>query len=318
MKGTIITFLKFFLIPFYLLQYGLIWIRTPLDDDEWCFVCDRHLGDNYRLLVFLGDFAKKMRTKKLSVIIRKEYSSIPKMFPYISKIIALRNTPNMFITGFVSAYIEVLPSRPILVHLKRPILYQTLPRNGYIYNNALDTYKSYIGLNSLAMPARPVIKIKSRRNAKRKFYKLGLKAGKTVVIFPNANTHVIRNDDFWRNISAVLKSHGFSIISNSKRGEKIISGIDYVDLEVDELLPFVELAGYMISIRSGICDLLASSDATKFILYPDIKSHAFDTITAYGYNSGKLEELIITVDNSNRISNMITDKIIRQANLSIR
>lgn len=318
MKRVVITFLKFFLLPLYLLQYGLLWIRIPLDKDEWCFVCDGHLGDDYRLLVFLGAFAKKMRTKKLSVVIGKKYSSMPKMFPYVSKIIPLRKIPNMFVTGFVSAYVEVLPSRPILVHLKRPILYQTLPRNKSICNNALDTYKNYIGLNPFTMPARPRIGIKSRQNAKRKFHRLGLKVGKTVVIFPNANTHMIKNKGFWRKISAALKNHGFSVISNSKRGEKNISGIDYVDLELNEILPFVELAGYIISIRSGICDLLASSNATKFILYPDVKSRAFDTITAYRYNSGKLEELIINNGNSDRISNIIINKIIQQADLGIR
>lgn len=317
MRGTITTFFKFFLIPFYLLQYWLLWTRIPLDKDEWCFVCDGHLGDDYRLLVFLGEFSKRMVTKKLSVVISKQYSSLPKMFPYISKIISLKKIPNAFITGFVSSYTEALPGRPLLIHLKRPILYQTIPKDKFIENNALDTYKSTLGLEQSVKPAKPTTGNESKKRAYAKFNMLGLKVGKTVVVFPNANTHKIENNIFWKKILDTLKTRGFVIVGNSKPKEKIFLDINRVNLEIDELLPFVELAGYMISVRNGICDLLSSANATKFILYPDIKSYRFDTIVAYNYkNSGKTIELVLNSHNGNMISGKIIDEVTHQQRLN--
>ena len=62
---------------------------------------------------------------------------------------------------------------------------------------------------------------------------------------------------------------GFYPVTNVGPNEKPIEGTIGIMIPFEEMIPFSELAGWVIGIRSGLTDILSSSKCRLTILYPE-------------------------------------------------
>lgn len=90
---------------------------------------------------------------------------------------------------------------------------------------------------------------------------------RTVVLMPYANSLALLSDSFWDKLVCLLKKAGYTVFTNvgSYRGERALAGTESICKGLLETAIFCEGCDAVISLRSGMCDLLAFS-STKLIV----------------------------------------------------
>ena len=128
---------------------------------------------------------------------------------------------------------------------------------GSIYRNVL--YESQWNKKAYVVP---------QKNTDYLFDKYGLKRGHTVVLSPFANTLKDMDKQFWIKLAEIFKKHGYDVCTNCGAHEQEIEGTEAVHAAYDEVIDFVDRAGYFVGIRSGLCDILSSTTGKMAIIYP--------------------------------------------------
>ena len=71
------------------------------------------------------------------------------------------------------------------------------------------------------------------------------------------------------------------MLTNSK--EQIIRDAKFSYIPLDAVIPFVEEAGRLIAVRSGMADLISSAKCKKVIIYPDENLLLYASLKHYKY-----------------------------------
>jgi len=259
----------------------------PLDD-EWVFFCPAHAGDTYIFCCLSQAFIEKYGGY-ITVITPKAYGSIPKLFPSISKILILKKAPSPSIGKFFKDVVTESTKDEI-----RKRVIWGFPEDlrastaGYKDLRFVDAFKMFLGLDPEAKLVSPTISDDLRDRAFKKFRELDLPFGSTVVLAPYAKSSLTLSIDNWVKIIEEMKKAGLYPVTNVGRSESPLPGTMGITVPFDEALPFSELAGHVISIRSGLCDILATSRSKLTVIYPQQR---YGRISFYEYTSLKLNGL---------------------------
>ena len=98
----------------------------------------------------------------------------------------------------------------------------------------------------------------------------GLIKGKTILLAPYTYTLPKMNPAFWEQLAEELRKKGYTLCTNcSSKEEKPIRGTVPLFVPYSQIVPFLEEAGGVIAIRSGLCEVLSSARCRKVILYLD-------------------------------------------------
>ena len=114
--------------------------------------------------------------------------------------------------------------------------------------------------------------------------------GKTVLLIPYANSLNNLPIQFWETLTKRLNDKGYTVCTNSSgSGEPPVRGSCPIYIPYKQLEPFLKMAGYSISFRCGLSDILSNIEHTKIILYPkqEIYSIMGGISTVYDYFSLK-------------------------------
>lgn len=131
---------------------------------------------------------------------------------------------------------------------------------------------------------------------------------KTILLAPESATAATTNkiqSDFWINIARQYKSKGYNVYYNSIKGIKYLDKYaTWLNCDLENALKFALKSEKIISIRSGICDLLHSLGKRLFVIYPDTK-----TLEDYSLNKlfkrNDINEFIYNNENTDYILNNI-------------
>ncbi len=93
---------------------------------------------------------------------------------------------------------------------------------------------------------------------------------KTVLFIPEAATCPLLPEDFWINKAKEYEVCGYNVILNTKNKEYCIDGIKYVDLTLEEILAISGSLHKIVSLRNGLCDILAFCSKNLEVYYPDL------------------------------------------------
>lgn len=105
---------------------------------------------------------------------------------------------------------------------------------------------------------------------KRIFQKNHLILGNTILIAPDATSVAYEPDkDFWKNLALNLQRGGYCVCTNlANAEEKGIENTVGVWIPYTRIATFLEMGGFFIGYRSGLCDLVASLKCKKIVIYP--------------------------------------------------
>lgn len=116
------------------------------------------------------------------------------------------------------------------------------------------------------------------------FRKHGLIEGRTVVLSPYSNTLFELPDDAWKVLVDYCIQLGYTVCTNCAGvGETPVDGTAAVFFPLGQAVEFLNIAGYFIGVRSGLCDIISSSACKKIILYE--KDGFFYKCSPYDYFS---------------------------------
>lgn len=145
----------------------------------------------------------------------------------------------------------------------------SIPMTGHNGLNMVDFYLS-CGLDLDEGAEKSVPQFVTDRDAVNKWFEHnGLPQGKTVLISPYS-TGLKKYDipkEFWVRLASRLKNMGYTSVTNCAGTEKCIKGTIALSIPYDQIVPFLEKAGYFIGIRSGLCDIIAGAHCKKVILH---------------------------------------------------
>ncbi len=155
---------------------------------------------------------------------------------------------------------------------------------GYNGWNFMELFRTFVfNLPDEARPQTPVL-ADAGEEVEKLFRENGLKASRTVVISPYANTLADLPDSFWSVIVDYLKENGYAVCTNcGGKHEPPLAGTVPVFFSLTVAPQFIERAGYFIGVRSGLCDVISAAKAKKIILYD--RDNWFYNCKAYEYFS---------------------------------
>ena len=136
-----------------------------------------------------------------------------------------------------------------------------------------DLIRIVYDLPPASAPAAPEISMAARMAAAERMSRLALPIGRTVLLAPWANSwQCALSDGWWAAAAAQLAHRGYKVVVNvsNLRGSDFVGlpGTTPIELPLAEVIPFAELAGGFLSMRSGLCDLLAFAECRKMVVYP--------------------------------------------------
>jgi hypothetical protein len=94
---------------------------------------------------------------------------------------------------------------------------------------------------------------------------------KTVILAPDAVSTAVIPDKFWLELAVALSKNGYKILFNKRTTSSTFHGYECLDCDLGEIIPISELAGTVISVRNGLCDLLSTAKSNLIVLYPNKK-----------------------------------------------
>lgn len=101
------------------------------------------------------------------------------------------------------------------------------------------------------------------------FQDYDLRPGKTVLLAPHSTglEEFLPPESFWIELVQGLKAAGYCVCTNCVGVEKPVSGTVGLEIPFKEIVPFLNMAGGFIGIRSGLCDVISTSNCRKIILH---------------------------------------------------
>lgn len=245
--------------------------------DTWYFIFNYGIGDTYLACAFLPYLLE--RGDKVTVFITKSsHEFIPKLFsPAIDVIFG-----QPLELALIEEFGQYGKGHPIILHPMHVVNRILLNIIGYKRFNLTDLYKVMLGLDLRLPPVQPQFAtepaVEAEVTALFEQYKLPL--GKTVLVCPKAVTIKEVADDFWKGLADKLAEQGLKpIFMNSTAG---LPDYPTVEFSLRAARAFCDRAGQIISLRSGFCDLIATTTARMAILYPSIKWFEDPLLTSTG------------------------------------
>ncbi len=129
------------------------------------------------------------------------------------------------------------------------------------------------------------------------FERLGLKAGKTVLIAPYAGcSEATISPGQWGRLVSGLRDKGYCVCTNcGGPDESPLPGTVPVFIELRDCVEFAETAGHYIGVRNGLCDVLCMADCRKIVIYETgapLASRDFFGFENMGLGDGNIIELV--------------------------
>ena len=128
------------------------------------------------------------------------------------------------------------------------------------------------------------------------FCKLGLKKGRTVILAPYAGS--FKSDislSTWEEIDMGLRKKGYSVCTNSAgANEPAVGKSTPIIFPYKEAVNVLNYAGGFIGLRSGLCDVVSSSEAKQVVIYEN--SFSAVDMSFFGIRKMGLNDSVIEVD----------------------
>ncbi len=189
---------------------------------------------------------------------------------------------------FDKNYIEVISQEDMeaLTVLSRFLgkkAFTTVVHPASFYFSIFPYMEGFRQLNFMNFMASGVLNIKQpyllsvKRNKKTKL----ILTGNEIILAPYANSVPDFPLHFWEILTEKLCKKGYIVYTNGDGElELAIKGTNTIFLPIDEMYSVLEQCAAFISIRNGLCDLVAEANCKKVILYPD-KATRFSTVQDY-------------------------------------
>lgn len=229
----------------------------------WGLISPYGIGDTY-LLCALSRQLLAAGGDAVSLLARPSHLDVGRLFPDgIARVTALDEAD----LPFLRSWRRQGPPRtgiPLVAHPHHLALADgPLP-----HLHLLDLYRRMLRLPPEAPLLRPTLPSTAWEEAHRRFRHLGLPAGRTVLLAPGATSIKTHPQAFWQGLVRDLRKAGWTVALNASVAALPLEGTVPLAFPLREAIPMAELAGWVVSSRSGLCDLLSTARCRLTVIYP--------------------------------------------------
>lgn len=242
---------------------------------EKIFVCPpAELGATYVGMAYIRQYTELHRISKFHLIIRNgAYAKLAYLFGFENDVTTLQKDEMEAFLQF-AVFTDMAGDKILIMNHRHPYTCRLGEIGNYKGIHFIDHFQ--YSIFRFGKPIKPEIPYIHRDNKEAEeyveelFINNQLKRGKTVILMPYANTAPKIDLNFWEKLAERLRKEGYIVCTNSSgEAEPSINGTIPLFYDLRYALEVTEKAGYMIALRSGMCDVLSSAKAKKIIIYPN-------------------------------------------------
>ncbi len=238
--------------------------RTPIPQGDIVFSCGG-IGDSLYVALFIDSYIAKEHIKHLTLFIQEDHKDIVELCD-VSKadVVYYKKEDRKAFYYYLLILNKIKPSYKYkLLHPKTlSKKYDKISK----YNTFEEVYTKYIfGLDSGIHSPRQI-------GLTRESQKLAKVKENSVLVMPVCNSILSFKKEFWVALIDNL-SQKYNVYVNDAgildSLEKVKSGItDLSSFSIVDIFDAASLFRYIISVRSGMCDLLVKQECNLIVLYP--------------------------------------------------
>lgn len=263
------------------------------DDTDIVLVLLKGIGDSAYGLSFVECLKEKYNAKTIIVIGNKKLSSFIMSYPNVDKLIPYDVSKGEY--KKFKAYMDCERIKRINGYER---IFNTDPF--HVFSTGKMQERSAISLlreqvfhlsreSKITYPPVSDLQVVSIQN----FDKI---ASKTIVLNPYSNSIKNIEMEAFENMVGMLKAKGYIVFTNLIEGQEPIKGTCELHCSVEELTEIVRRSAGIVSVRSGVLDLVINSGTSIFVLYTNCTSK-FKEIYSLGAWNGKSHIIEVDYDN---------------------
>lgn len=250
------------------------------------YLCRLNMGEAYVLACIIKEWIKVNNSQKPVVIITQKYHSdifnmfcpeIPYVFVPISKLEmdkTIFNVENTYRGKKILYWLPMQNCAALSANIKN--------QNGHFF----DMLCQYAKVDKKCISPQQV---KNFCDIKNIADKLNVNLENFILLTPEAISLVPLSSSFWQNLTFELKKLGFDVLYNCKHIENIPKDAKHCFLTIPETYELAQHTKALISLRSGLNDVLSTIQTKQFIIYTALSYHSIDTAhTLSGYSLEKM------------------------------
>lgn len=237
-------------------------VKAFFNNENTLYLCPfRGTGDSYIIANYLKQTGK---TTSINFIVPREVNK---------KILAIFGVYNVYVASetelsLLKKYVKIMHNDKFQIfHYAPDCLYGHIGYNlaGFKNLNFADFYDYLVFREKHPVLYRPINPLCKYRDYKKLY---NIKQGKTVLVAPYSDSIPSLDKKEWEFLVIHLQAMGYEVLSNCTDFESALKGTRAVNIQYEEIIPFLEYCGYFISIRSGLCDIVCTAKCRKIILHP--------------------------------------------------
>lgn len=281
--------------------------QVQLQSDEWGFVSAYGTGDTYFIATLARQFSQT-HGGKVVMIGTAPHCQVAGMFPAgVSRVVAIDRIDRRAVD-------QLGARRPGGLFVAHPAhdrrrLFRKLGGAGY---RMVDMYREYLGLPPNAQLDKPTIPHHAIEEARKELARAKLPPGRTAVLAPV--TRSVPMIEFpWMKLVAGLKQHGWSVATNVAEDETPIRNTTALRCSLRTTVPLLDQAGWLIAMRSGLCDVASTSSCHMSVLYPRFRWYSGSLLDAtsikqMGLHANTIEYEIAPTTNKDRLVDRLVEE----------
>lgn len=247
-------------------------LRKKYDNPERFFLCMvPALGDIYLAYAFIKKYVERNNINRYLILVPKgPFVKLAQLFGLEDCVITLESDEIWSILHYAT-FSDMEDGQIVIVNHKFVHTRGIGELGNYQSIRFTDMFRYGIfGLEQGTKPERPIHLSDATEYVNTFFAENGLERGKTVILMPYAKTSAELDVTFWEELTGKLTEKGYIVCTNSGgEAEPVVKNTKGIFFDIRYAIDIVEAAGFVIGLRSGLCDVIATADAKKIILYPD-------------------------------------------------
>ena len=160
------------------------------------------------------------------------------------------------------------PNSPLVLHPQRNP--QTSQLDSFVRSERIvwgQLYKFLLDLPAHVEPSAPRVDADRVRAASELLAANGMVQGRSMVLFPYAQSLPVEANAHFAALTAEAKRRGWTVRTSVAPGEPAVEGADPVFIPFDLLPDLAEQAGWVVAVRSGVCDIVSSRRCRKTFIF---------------------------------------------------
>jgi len=249
-----------------LAQDGYLNLKSmPLEKSVLYILCPYGIGDTLYVASLIKSYKEYYQeSRKVCLILKESHSMIADWFSAVDGKIVSNDVVEMLNIYMIATQTWKL-NNFIYGHFKKTRELQLFPEYFEIADkNMVSRYKQLVyglplecELERLAVKNREV-------TAETEKYQVDKQ---TIIFMPHAVSCAPMPEVFWETLAGILTKLGYRILTNVKdASETVVKGTEAITGNLEEMLVVCESCLMVIALRSGMCDVLALSEALMVII----------------------------------------------------